>query len=252
MSEDKKLYGTVLVHAKDILDFILVSATAPSLKEISEGVNISKSTVLKILTTLEYLNFVRRDEETKNYYLGTAVVGYSEKAVRDIRIAGIAKPILTRLRDETGETVHLGMEEHNEIVFLEKIEGNRSVALSSRVGGNLPMYSSGMGKATLATKSDAELDAYMKQVHFEHRAKNTITTPDALKAEIERIRQLGYAVDDEENENDIICIATDIRKHNHNYGAFSISAPAYRMTKDRLHTLHDLLTTAKEDILAQL
>jgi len=252
MSEEKKLYGTVLIHAKDILDFILTTPTAPSLKDISEGVSISKSTVLKILTTLEFLNFVRRDEDTKNYYLGTAMVGYSEKAVKDLKISSIAKPILTQLRDETGETVHLGMEENHEIVFLDKIEGNQSVALSSRVGGNLPMYCSGMGKATLATKSEEQLLRYANNVPLEKRAINTITSKAALIEEIHKIQDQGYSIDDEENENDVICIAMPIRKHQHNYGAFSISAPAYRMTPDRLQELRGLIQNAKEKILAQL
>lgn len=252
MSEQRKLYGTVLIHAKKILDFIMLSAQAPTLTEITEGVDISKPTVLKILTTLEFLNFVYRDEVNKTYYIGTAMIGYSEKALSGLDITKIAKPYLTKIRDITGETVHLGIEEHNEIVFLEKIEGNRSVALKSRVGGDLPMYCSSMGKATLATKTKEEIEKYADSVDFLPRAENTITNKARLLKEINDARKCGYAIDDRENENEVMCIGAAIEKDKHVYGAFSVSVPAYRMTPDQQQKIIDLVLDAKAKISKQV
>ncbi len=158
MADSKpKLYGTVLIKAKTILDAILKSETAPNLNEISKLSGISTPTTLKILTTLEALHFIRRDRESRRYYLGTQFLTYGQKASESFDVRSIAHDALVKLRDATSETVNLGICQDDHVVLLEKLESPLSIKLKSTIGGQMNLYSSSMGKAILAQYSDDEL-----------------------------------------------------------------------------------------------
>nr|WP_240704414.1 helix-turn-helix domain-containing protein [Companilactobacillus zhachilii] len=120
-----KTYGTVLIKAKNILDYMMSVDNGITLKEISEGVHSPKSTTLKILNTLSEQNIVWRNEESKKYYFGSELIGYGQRAMADFDISRISLPYLKKLRDETAETVHLGIEQNNKVIYLQKLDSPR-------------------------------------------------------------------------------------------------------------------------------
>lgn len=226
---DNKSYGTVLIRAKIILDYLMEQHSGQTLKEISEGLSSTKSTTLKILNTMCELNLAWRDENDKRYYLGSELIGYGQKALSEFDIRSIAIPFLTELRDITGETVHLGIEAGNTVVFLDKLESPRSVNLKSKIGGKLNLYSSAMGKAFMAEMSPEKLQAYFEMADLQPLTTHTIVDQSVLQTQIEQVKQDGYSIDDRENEEEVFCVGCSLKKHDQVFGAFSVSTPEYRI-----------------------
>lgn len=198
-TNESKPYGTVLIKAKDILDFLLATTDPPTLSDISRGLHASKPTILKILGTLESLGFVWRDTTTKQYFLGTQFVPYAQKAIATFNIVRVARPYLEDLRDKTQETINLGIVRDNKMILVEKLESPTSIKLQSTIGGSMNMYSSAMGKAVLATYDAKELQAYFKSHKLTPMTPHTITTPTKLQQDLKTIQELGVAIDNEEN-----------------------------------------------------
>ncbi|WP_125763113.1 IclR family transcriptional regulator [Companilactobacillus hulinensis] len=247
-----KTYGTVLIKAKHILDYMMSVDSGVTLKDISEGVHSPKSTTLKILTTLSDQNMIWRNEESKKYYFGTELIGYGQRAMADFDISRISLPYLTKLRDETAETVHLGVEQNNKVIYLQKLESPQSVNLKSRIGGKLNLYCSAMGKALLADKTPSELDEYFSEVTLKASTQYTVTSISRLYEQIEDIRERGYSIDDKENQEEVICVGATLRKHNKVFGAFSVSTPEYRIDSDKLGKIIDYVLETKESIEKEL
>ncbi|WP_137597649.1 IclR family transcriptional regulator [Paucilactobacillus kaifaensis] len=248
----ENLYGGVLIKGKEIMDFILNAQTPPTLKEISDHVEMTKSTVLKILKTLDYCGFVRRDEETKRYYLGTVFLGYAQKVDDTFDIRQIALPLLSELRDQTGETVNLGIIDGNTITLLEKMESPQSVYLVSRIGGGMNMYSSAMGKATLSQYDDEQLSRYFDEVTLTKLTPNTIVSEKKLRSNLAEIKQQGYSIDNEENQPDVYCVGFSLKTEDKIYGAFSISIPKYRIEPTKLAAIIEQAKVIQQRIIAAI
>lgn len=226
-----KTYGTVLIKAKLVLDYMLAQDEGQTLKEISDGIKLPKSTALKILNTLCEQNLIWRTDDTKKYYFGTELIGYGERAVADFNINRIALPYLKYLRDETKETVNLGIEQNNKVVFLQRLESPQSINVKSRIGSKLNLYSTAMGKAILSTKTSDELDEYFSEVILEPLTPYTMTRISKIYEQIQEIKTNGYAIDNRENQNEVICFGASLEKAGKVHGAFSVSMPAFRIDK---------------------
>lgn len=248
-----KPYGTVLIKAKEIMDFIAKSESYPTLKEISSGVDMTSSTVSKILATLAILGFVTRINDGKNYQLGMELFRYGQHVAEDFDIRDKANGPLSHLRDQTSETINLGVIANHKVTLVEKYESPRSVNLKSHVGGSMHLYSSSMGKAMLSTLTQDELDEYLSTIGpLKHVGPNTITDPEKLREDLALIRQRGYSIDNEENEPDVYCIGFALYKSNHLYGAFSITTPKYRMSIDRQESFIKMALAAQSELLSVL
>lgn len=249
---ENKLYGTVLLKAKQILDYIAEAAEAPTLNDLSKNIAISKPTIYKILKTLEYCGYVRVEGDDKRYRLGTVFLHYAESVDRSINIIEIARPALRKLRDATGETINLGMVQDNSIILLSKLESTHSIKLVSIVGGKMNMYSSSMGKALLAEYPSRKLEKYLATVKPQKLTENTITDRDALIQDLAATRQRGYSIDNVENQPGVYCLGFPLVSQGHIYGAFSISTPQYRITEEKKKKFVQLGKQTQQEILAQL
>src|SRR5437868_4052423 len=109
MNKDKQPYGTVLLKADLILDFLASSDKEQSLNQIAKATNLTNSTALKILDTLNLIGYVQKDHETKKFSLGTSLLKFANKAMNQLNIKKIAQPHLEELQRVTAETVHLGI-----------------------------------------------------------------------------------------------------------------------------------------------
>ncbi|WP_334352107.1 IclR family transcriptional regulator [Companilactobacillus sp. HBUAS56257] len=243
---EKKAYGTVLIKAKYILDYMMDSNAGMSLKDISNGINVSKPTVLKILETMCNQNLIRKDVYDKKYYFGSDLIGYGQRAMNDFDISRQVLPFLSKLRDETRETVHLGIEQDDKVVFLQKLESPQSVNLKSKIGGKLNLYCSAMGKALLATKTDDELDQYFSQVTLKQITPYTVTSIAELEKQISLTKMRGYSLDDKENQDEVVCVGASIKKRNKVYGAFSVSTPEYRINDQKITEIITAVINTKE------
>lgn len=228
MSE--KMYGTVLIKASKILDS-LSDGKPKSVQILSKDTAISPPTVSKILTTLEYLSYVSRTNETRQYYLGPALVKYGSVRTDTTNLVDMTRPNLEKLQSIIDETVHLAIPQKNQVVYVNKLEPkHQGIYMTSKIGMARELYSSGIGKAILGTYTRDELDAYLKGRELKPFTPYTITDKAELVSEVAKVKQLGYAIDDEEQEVGGYCIAVAIVNHKRAIAAISISLPKFRLT----------------------
>lgn len=246
-------YGTVLIRAEKILRFLSESKEAQPLHMIAKNTEMTNSTVSKILTTLELIGYVKRDDETKTYRLGSALVRYANQYLADLDISKIAYPYLKKLHSDLDETVHLSVREGDEILYINKLESMQPIVVTtSRIGFSKPMYASAMGKSILAELDEAELREYLDRVQLKPFTPNTITSEQKLKEELNDIREQGYALDNSEEQIEVFCVGTTISYDGMNYGAFSVSMPVYRRTPELEAKIVSAVLAAKEAILEEL
>ncbi|MGE7601546.1 IclR family transcriptional regulator [Peribacillus sp. NPDC097675] len=251
MSEEKK-YGSVLYKAVEIMDFLRDIEAPVSLMEICKAFTLNKGTASKIMNSMLDLNLVIRHEQTNRFTLGSRLIGYGAAAARQFNIETLATPVMEELHSKIGETIHLGIEQNRRMMYLKKYEAFSTVNLRSRVGQDVPMYASAMGKAVLAVKSDRVIKDYYHSVDIIQYTENTITNFDEFMKEIQIIRKDGYAIDREEYELGVQSAAITFTKFGEVYGAMSISIPKYRMTKELKQEIYSSLLVAKEKVEEKL
>ncbi|TDE69517.1 IclR family transcriptional regulator, partial [Streptococcus vicugnae] len=239
------------LKAADILD-TLAKQGGKSLQQLSSETEITTSNLSKILETLMYIGYVIRDAD-KLYYLGSKFLEYQTQNIEAQRLLAISRPCLEKLQKTVDETVHLSVLENNKVVYIDKLEpSNKALYMSSRVGLSRDLYSTGMGKAVLSSFSADALDKYLSETKLIAKAKNTITDQKILKENLALIRQRGYSVDDEEQENDGYCIAVKIEDNRKVVGALSVSFPKFRYTEEYAQKVIDEINKAKLEIEKQM
>jgi DNA-binding IclR family transcriptional regulator len=252
MDKEKQPYGTVLLKADRILNFLVSCNHSQNLQQISQATALTNSTALKILDTLQLIGYVQKDTETKKFKLGPALLKFANKAINQLDIKQLAQPHLEKLQGITGETVHLGILDNNSVVYISKIDSSNPIILYSQIGKRIPLYCSAMGKAILADVSDDEINAYLNENLLIKKTKNTISTRDDFFMEISKIRKLGYAYDDGEHEEEVFCVGASLTANGKNVGAISVSTPKYRLTDHSLENTILAVQMCKAAILAEL
>ncbi|HBI72066.1 MAG TPA: IclR family transcriptional regulator [Lachnospiraceae bacterium] len=239
-----------------ILEFIAMNGPS-GVVEIGTALDLHKSTVHRMLLSLISMGYASQDEETGKYELTFKLVRLSSQFLSKIDIYAIAHPYIERLANECQETVHLVQRAGNEVVYIDKVEPvdlrESSIRMASHIGLMRPMYCSGVGKAILAELPAEEVRSIWAQSNPEKKTEHTIMTFKQLEEEIAGIRERGYAMDNEENEIGVRCIAAVILDyHNKAKYAFSISAPVNRMTDDRVAELAEHVLNMKKELSRRL
>jgi DNA-binding IclR family transcriptional regulator len=227
-------------RAASILDTLGAHPRGISVGELSAKVNLPKGTTHRLLASLAYFGYVRRDAKTRRYSLGFKLVELGNRLLDHLDLSTEARPFLTELAERTRETVHLVVMDQGEIVYVDKVESTDSpggLRMASRIGARTPAHSCAVGKVLLAHATEEELDAFIQDKGLVRMTDHTITDPAQLRTHLKSVRQVGYAVDDEENEQGIRCVAAPIRnERGHVIAAISISAPAIRVTTETIDT----------------
>jgi len=225
--------------------FLLSDAKPRNLNEISEEISLSPSTTFRLLSTLSYYRFVKRDERTGHYRLGLACLTLARGFQDSNDLRTVALPELEVLRDITKETVHLAILDNMEVIYIEKLPGLHAIGLmSSRVGGRSPVHCTGLGKMFLANFKQEQVLAFIQKYGLPRYTDTTITNPDELISHLEQIRLQGYAFDKGEHEPDVRCIAAPIyNSEGQTIAALSVSGPAIRL--DPLEEQSDLINQTK-------
>ncbi|WP_172370028.1 IclR family transcriptional regulator [Sporosarcina jiandibaonis] len=249
---ESKPYGTVLIKADQILNFLFESAQPQRLNVIAKATDLTNSTASKILNTLVLIGYVRRDSKTNEFELGPSIIKYAKQSLKQLDIKKIAQPHLEELQRITTETVHLGMIENAKIVYITKIESNNPVTLYSQIGRSIPLYCSAMGKSILAEQTAEEIEEYLNEHELIPKTENTITTKKAFRNELNTIKARGYAFDDGEHEVDVFCVAASLTVHGNNFGAFSVSVPKYRINEDFTNEIIEAVQNCKTAIEDEL
>jgi IclR family transcriptional regulator, KDG regulon repressor len=244
----------VLDRAINILEFIGKQNTGEAgLPELSAAMKLHKTTTHRIAHVLESRGLLRRGMDSNRYRLGLHLYDLGCQALDSINLRGEARPLMTSVASEIGETVHLAVLDRAEVLYIERIEAQRSMTMGSKLGTRNPVYCTALGKAMLAYSPEGEADLILAACRLEARAKNTITSVPALKRELERIRDRGYAIDDEEIEDGIRCISAPIlNPAGRAVAAMSVSGPASRITPNRFQLIGKTVKRAALELSAHL
>ena len=200
-------------RALDIITMLSLKKGGLGVTEIANNIDINKSSVYRILSTLVQYGYVEQDEETGRYKLGYKFLEISSKLLESIDLRGEARPFLQELESETNEVIHLVVYDQGEVVYIEKLEGNETLRMHSKVGKRAPMHCTSVGKAILAQLPDNVIEGIIERKGMPVHTIHTITDKEVLMKELEQVRVRGYALDLEENEIGITCIAVPIFDH---------------------------------------
>ena len=197
-------------------------------------VGLDKATVTRLLRTLGETGYVIQNDVTRRYRLTGRILWLAHGVAARLDLRSTARPHLAALRDELGETVHLGILEDLRVVYVDKLEADNSIQLVSAVGQTMPLHSTSLGKAMLAALPDDEREAVYARIDFAPRTDRTIRDLATFREEIQRTRVRGYSTDDRENEPFGACVgAAIIGAVGRPVGAISIAGPHFRI-QDRL------------------
>ena len=221
-----------------------------ALADLSRQLALNKSTVHRLLCSLIYMGYVKQDTDTQKYDLSLKILSLSNRLLSRMDILEIVRPHLKKLSEKTGETVHFVQLDGAEAVYIYKEESyQNSVRMVSKVGNRIPLYCSGVGKAMAADMDEEQIRRFWEASRIIRLTPHTITDFPRFREKIEEVRKKGYALDDEENELGVRCIAVSLPdyKGRARY-AFSISAPAARMSDERIAQLGEIILKEKQDI----
>lgn len=221
--------------------------------ELANQLDLNKSSIFRLLSTLVAHGFIEQDPESKKYRLGYKYLELSAKLLDSIDIRMEAKPFLQELEAFTNEVIHLVVYDQGEVVYIEKLEGNETLRMHSQVGKRAPMHCTSVGKVILAHLPAEESLNIIKRKGLSRHTENTITDQDVLLTELTKIKKQGYGVEVEENETGITCVAAPIFNNAGKIAAaVSISGPSIRMGKDRIDQLKEKVMEICSKISARL
>jgi len=213
---------------------------------------LAKSTVHRLATTLVEYDILEQNRESGKYRLGLALFELGTLVRRKMDAVSESRQQMSALLEMTGETVQLAVLDHQSVLYIRILESRQQVRMSSTVGSRAPAHCTSVGKALLAFQSPEQVKQIIEN-GLRRFTANTITDPARLQEELESIRAKGYAIDDEESEMGLRCVAAPIRDHTGLVAAaISVSAPVQRMTKKNMQTTVPTVVAAADAISRRL
>ncbi|HYF95263.1 MAG TPA: IclR family transcriptional regulator [Symbiobacteriaceae bacterium] len=221
--------------------------------EVATRLREHKSTVLRLLVTLENEGYVGQDARTLNYYLRTKLFQLGSAGLAGMDLVKVARPHLDRLGALTGEVVHLGVLDEGEVVYIIKVDSQHVINMYSRIGRRSPAHCTGLGKALIAYLPDDQLEQLIRLRGLKQYTPNTISDPAALRAHLAVIRERGVAFDHEEHEPGVRCVSAPVRDHSGAVvAAVSVAAPTLRLTPEQAEALVDTVRATANVISDEL
>ena len=240
-----------LHRAFEILELLSECPSGMALTVLAQQTGLSKSTTHRFLSSLREMGYVAQDANTGKYRQTLRMFEIGSRSVRALSILEIARPYLHDLMEKTGETVHLVTHEHDKVLYIYKNSYISDVPFNtgSLIGNCSPLYCTGVGKAILANLPASKVEQIWESSSIIQYTKNTIVSLDELKNELNRIRSRGYAMDNEEHEPGVSCVAVPIFDFSGapKY-AMSVTAPTVRLDEEKRAECIGLLQRASREI----
>ncbi|WP_081754937.1 IclR family transcriptional regulator [Paenibacillus durus] len=219
------------------------------LTDIMRLLGLNKSTTFRLLYTLEITGYVKKEE---HLYSLTEKVGGGTAASANPRLDWIAVPPLHQLSQEVGETLYIGILNGINVVTTQVVEGTHSMRIHSKVGDYAYVHLSAFGKVILAHLDEGKRETVLNNITLQKNTKNTFADLHLLREHLKVIRQQGYAIDDEETEIGLRCIAAPIFHKGEAIAAVALSGPSARLTKKKDRALSKKLLACSAQISSLL
>ncbi|MBW7887868.1 MAG: IclR family transcriptional regulator [Bacteroidetes bacterium] len=227
----------VIEKAFHILE-ILSDEKTLSLKKISEITKLPKPTASRILDTMQGLGYIEQDSSTLQFQLGAKLLSLSRNNGSASEIITIAEPYLKKLYELFGETVNLARLHDSQIIYIRILESNNAFRFSDTIGDYASIHSTAIGKSLSAFLPEDKLNELIEKCEFTSFTKKTITDKEDLRRHLKQVRHEGYAIDNEEGHDGVICIGAPIfNKDNLPFAAMSISVPKVRCKSSTIQKL---------------
>jgi DNA-binding IclR family transcriptional regulator len=243
--------GTV-GKALDVLDLVATAGRPVRFTEVLAQSPYPKATVYRLLQTLTHQGLLAHDAERGTYALGVRLLRLAHAAWAQSSLAPVARRHVDSLAALTGETIHLAQLDQGQVLYVDKRRATRPVEMFAQAGKVGPAYCTGVGKAMLAHLAPGALAAALAQQSFHRFTPQTLTSREALLAELADIRARGFALDREEHEPGIICVAAPILSRGGRViGALSVTSTTARTTLDEMARLAPAIIGTAAQIAAE-
>jgi len=216
----------------DLLEHLAAAKRAVSISELAVMTGFNVSTAHRLMQTLARRNYVEQDPTTRAYRLGSRLLELGSAYAGSLDLIGAARPLIEDLRDFAGETVHLAILSDRDVVEICTAAGRQAVTVSRGTGRRDPAHCTATGKVLLACLPPSELEKFFAAGPLRSLTPRSITDRDELVAELERVREAGFAIDDEELSADLCCIGVPVR----NRSGRTAAALSFAMPKARFHS----------------
>lgn len=225
-----------VIHAVDLLEAFKGESDEMGVTELSKKLDLHKNNVFRLLATLESRGYIEQDKQTGNYKLGVKVLELGQQFVKHLGLLRQAHPVLRDIISKCNENVYISVLRGNSCVYIDGLEANQIVKVTSRIGNRLPIYACASGKVLIAHETDDELIKLFPQDEFKKFTPNTIGSRKELTVQLRNAEKDGYSLDMEELDLGVRCVAAPIRDYTRKVvGAISVSAPSLRMDEERIH-----------------
>ncbi|MFW5980991.1 MAG: IclR family transcriptional regulator [bacterium] len=239
--------------AIDLLEVLSKSDSSLGMTEISNILDFPKSTVARILSTLEYRKFIKQDITTKKYKIGLKIFELGSSIFNDLEIRPIVRPHLKELVKDLDETAHLVIYNQGDVVYIDKVDTTHPIRQYSKIGRSAPVHCSAVGKVILAYKPEDVVDEIIKKKGLKKYTDNTITEYRELKKHLKKIKKRGYAVDNCEIQEELRCVAAPVFNYSGKViAAISVSGPVSRLTKEDINIFAKKVKKTCMEISSQL
>ncbi len=241
--------GGTVGKALDVLERVAAAGRPVRFATLLAQGGYPKATLYRLLQTLARTGMLAYDPDRQSYAPGVRLVRLAHVAWSQSSLAPVARATIDRLSATLGETVHLAQLDEGQVLYVDKRNAARAVEMFSQAGRVGPAYCTGVGKAMLAHLAAPDLARALARQSFHRFTEHTLTTPAALGAELDRVRACGFALDAEEHEPGILCVAVPIlARSGRVLGALSVTSTTGRTTLAALAALAPEVTAAAAEI----
>lgn len=231
---ERRVIGSVQ-RALDILNLFNNQSGELGVTEIAKLLELHKSTVSGLVYTLENNGYLEQNPDNRKYRLGLKLLERASTLLNQIEIRQVAAPFLQQLRDWSQESINLAIRDEGQVVYVERLLSEQTLGLRSEVGKRADVHSTALGKAMLACLPHDEARQILSSYDLSRYTQNTLTEVDAVMYDLDRTRERGFAIDDEEYELGGRCVSAPILNHlGEPVAAVSISVPLPRIPPERV------------------
>lgn len=222
----------------DILEALVEFGSEAGLVDVSQAVGLPLATVHRLLGTLIRRGYVKQNRDNRKYSLGFRALQMGNDMRLGFSLRLEARPFLRQLMQHSGESANLAVLDDGEVVYIDQAQSSRILRMFTQLGSRVPAHSSASGKAMLAFSPTETVDGIIRRYGLARQTSHTITETNIFLRELERVRAQGYAIDDEEQEEGVRCVAVPVRGGSGQViASLSVSGPSARLGDDQLRPL---------------
>lgn len=241
-------------HAFDVLEALGGEREELGVTELAKELGFSKNNVFRLLATFQERGYVGQNPKTENYRLGLKVFEMAQVYLHKSGLVRNARPVLQDIVARCNESAYISILAQGEVVYLDLVESRQMVKLIPRVGRRLPSYCTAAGKIQLAFQNEDDLERLFKDKALKRFTDNTLADYESLLKEFEGCAGKGFALDNQEYEDEVKCVAAPVRDYTRRVVAgVSVSGPTFRLSEERIRDeLVPLVVEAGKTISSKL